>query len=91
MVDDARLQDLFTPLTIGSLNLRNRFAMAPMTRAASPGGVPGADVAASIEERRQAKLAKDYPRADAIRQSLLDRGVILEDSRDGTRWRRGSD
>jgi len=45
MVDDARIQELFAPLTIGSLTLRNRFAMAPMTRAASPGGVPGANVA----------------------------------------------
>ena len=44
MTDDR--QDLFTPLTIGSLRLHNRFAMAPMTRAASPGGIPGPDVAA---------------------------------------------
>ena len=41
MMKDARLHDLFTPLTIGSLSLRNRFAMAPMTRGASPGGIPG--------------------------------------------------
>ena len=58
---------------------------------ASGEAIAAAEIEASIEERRQAKLAKDYPRADAIRQSLLDRGVILEDSRDGTRWRRGSD
>ena len=51
MVDDARLQDLFTPLTIGSLRLHNRFAMAPMTRAASPGGIPGPDVAAYYGRR----------------------------------------
>ncbi|AQT80419.1 12-oxophytodienoate reductase [Mycolicibacterium litorale] len=51
MVTDARVQDLFTPLTIGSLTLRNRLAMAPMTRAASPGGVPGADVAAYYARR----------------------------------------
>ena len=51
MVDDARLQDLFKPLTIGSLKLRNRFAMAPMTRGASPGGIPGADVAAYYARR----------------------------------------
>lgn len=51
MVDDARVQELFAPLTIGSLTLRNRFAMAPMTRAASPGGVPGPDVAAYYARR----------------------------------------
>jgi len=51
MVTDVRLQALFTPLTIGSLTLRNRFAMAPMTRAASPGGIPGPDVAAYYARR----------------------------------------
>ncbi|WP_328355592.1 NADH:flavin oxidoreductase [Mycobacterium sp. NBC_00419] len=45
MTEDVRVQELFAPLTIGSLTLRNRFAMAPMTRAASPGGIPGPDVA----------------------------------------------
>lgn len=44
-MDDPRLQALFTPVTIGKLTLPNRFAMAPMTRFASPAGVPGPDVA----------------------------------------------
>ncbi|MCA9969973.1 MAG: hypothetical protein KC425_07155, partial [Anaerolineales bacterium] len=58
---------------------------------ASGAAIAPAEIEALIDERQQAKLAKDYDRADEIRQSLLDRGVILEDSRDGTRWRRGSD
>ena len=41
-----------------------------------------------IEERQQAKLDKNYGRADEIRQELLAQGVVLEDSREGTRWRR---
>ena len=44
-----------------------------------------------IEERQQAKLDKDYGRADEIRQSLLEQGVVLEDSREGTNWKRSSD
>ncbi|MFD4367955.1 NADH:flavin oxidoreductase [Rhodococcus sp. NPDC058521] len=36
---------LFEPFTVKSLELKNRFAMAPMTRAFSPDGVPGQDVA----------------------------------------------
>ena len=44
-----------------------------------------------IAERQQAKLDKNYDRADQIRQQLLAEGVVLEDSREGTRWRRGSD
>jgi 2,4-dienoyl-CoA reductase-like NADH-dependent reductase (Old Yellow Enzyme family) len=38
------MTDLFGPVRIGSLNLRNRLVMAPMTRRMSPGGVMGADV-----------------------------------------------
>lgn len=45
------MADLFSPLRVQNLTLRNRFAMAPMTRRASPGGVPGADVAAYYARR----------------------------------------
>ncbi|OBB57523.1 12-oxophytodienoate reductase [Mycobacterium sp. 852013-51886_SCH5428379] len=45
------ISDLFTPFTVGSWTAPNRFAMAPMTRQASPGGVPGADVAEYYRRR----------------------------------------
>ena len=51
MVHDERLQALFTPISIRSVTIPNRFAMAPMTRMASPGGVPGPDVAAYYRRR----------------------------------------
>lgn len=41
-----------------------------------------------ISERQQAKLDKNYGRADEIRQELTDQGIIIEDSREGTTWRR---
>lgn len=44
-------EELFRPLTVGSLTVPNRFAMAPMTRQASPDGVPGADVAEYYRRR----------------------------------------
>ena len=40
----------------------------------------------SIEARRQAKLAKDYARADAIRAELLQKGIVLIDKKDGTEF-----
>ncbi|GAB7070721.1 oxidoreductase [Mycolicibacterium hodleri] len=43
--------ELFRPLTVRSMTIPNRFAMAPMTRQASPGGVPGPDVAAYYARR----------------------------------------
>lgn len=45
------VKDLFQPLTVRSLTVPNRFAMAPMTRQASPGGVPGTDVAEYYRRR----------------------------------------
>ncbi|MGU3500541.1 NADH:flavin oxidoreductase [Mycobacterium sp. C31M] len=45
------IDDLFAPLTVRSLTVPNRFAMAPMTRRASPDGVPGTDVAEYYRRR----------------------------------------
>ncbi len=39
-----------------------------------------------IADRATAKANREFAKADAIRQQLLDQGVVLEDSRDGTRW-----
>ena len=45
-------------------------------------------IIAKIEERRKAKEAKDYQKADAIRDELLEQGIILKDGRDGTTFER---
>ncbi|MDR3138793.1 MAG: cysteine--tRNA ligase [Treponema sp.] len=42
-----------------------------------------------IAERSEAKKAKDFARADKIRQELKEQGIILEDGAGGTAWRRG--
>jgi cysteinyl-tRNA synthetase len=46
------------------------------------------EIEALIEERAQAKLDKNYARADEIRAQLEAEGVLLEDSREGTKWKR---
>lgn len=41
-----------------------------------------------IEERKVAKKEKDFAKADAIRAELLDKGIVIEDTREGVKWRR---
>jgi cysteinyl-tRNA synthetase len=48
-----------------------------------------AAIEALVAERSAAKQARDFARADAIRAQLAARGVVLEDTRNGTLWRRG--
>jgi cysteinyl-tRNA synthetase len=59
--------------------------------AESDDAISAEEIEALISERQQAKLAKDYNRADEVRQALLAQGVVLEDSREGTQWKRKSD
>lgn len=41
-----------------------------------------------IEERQQARKNRDFTKSDEIRDMLLNKGIILEDTREGVRWRR---
>ena len=41
-----------------------------------------------IREREEARLNKDYERSDEIRDQLSEQGILLEDTREGTRWKR---
>ena len=47
-----------------------------------------ADIEKLIEERQAARKAKDFARADAIRNELLEKGIVLEDTREGVKWKR---
>jgi cysteinyl-tRNA synthetase len=55
------------------------------------GSVDGDDarIQALVDERNAAKQARDFIRADAIRRQLAGEGVLLEDTAQGVRWRRG--
>ena len=46
------------------------------------------EIEALIEARAAARKSRDFSRADAIRAQLLDQGIILEDTREGVKWRR---
>ena len=46
------------------------------------------EVQALIDERQEARRRRDFGRADEIRLELADRGIVLEDTKDGVRWKR---
>ena len=56
---------------------------------AGSGGPTDAEIGQKIDARLAARKAKDYARADRIRQELAEAGVLLEDAAGGTTWRRG--
>ena len=52
------------------------------------GGITEAEIDALIAERNQARKAKNFKRSDEIRAELLERGIIIEDTKEGVRWKR---
>jgi cysteinyl-tRNA synthetase len=55
---------------------------------ASENGLGDEAIEALIAERTAAKKSKQFARADEIRNQLLEAGVVLEDTKDGVRWKR---
>jgi cysteinyl-tRNA synthetase len=55
---------------------------------ASEDAMSDTQVQALIAERAQAKKNRDFARSDQVRKQLLDAGIILEDTKEGARWKR---
>ena len=55
---------------------------------AAQGGLAEDQIEALIAERQAAKKSKNFGRADEIRKSLSEQGIVLEDTKDGVRWKR---
>lgn len=52
------------------------------------GALSDEQIDALVAERTQAKRQRNFARADAIRNELLEKGILIEDSKDGVRWKR---
>ena len=46
------------------------------------------DIDRLIQERQDARKAKNFARSDEIRNLLAEKGIILEDTKEGVRWKR---
>jgi cysteinyl-tRNA synthetase len=51
-------------------------------------GTGDEEIQALVDERQAAKKTRNFARADAIRAELAAKGVVIEDSKDGVRWKR---
>ena len=55
---------------------------------APAGGMSDADIEELVAERTAAKKARNFARSDEIRAQLLEAGIVIEDTKDGVRWKR---
>jgi len=72
----------------GVLGLLQRDAQDFLQGGSSEGGMDDAAINAQIEARIEAKKSKNFAEADRIRKALLEAGIVLEDTAQGTTWRR---
>jgi cysteinyl-tRNA synthetase len=80
--DAERIVAAFTHFdhVLGVLSLRREEDAKPP--------IPEAEILAAIDARQAARRARNFAEGDRIRNELLEKGIILEDSAQGTRWKR---
>lgn len=74
----------------GALDFLARFdaVFDVLNPSVASGGLSDAEVDALVAERTAAKKSKNFKRADEIRAELAGKGIILEDTKEGVRWKR---
>ena len=83
----AVIKDDDAPKTRAAMEWARAHGIAIEAEAAGS-GYSDEDVNRLIEERNAAKKARDFARSDAIRKQLAEAGIVVEDTKDGIRWKR---
>lgn len=84
---DAQLAGLLKALA-GVIGLLERDPVAYLRAGAGSGGLDEAAIDAMVTARTEAKKARNFAEADRIRDALKAEGIVLDDSPQGTSWRR---
>lgn len=85
--DDEAKEAATVMIRLGAvLGLYSKIRM--LFQADSGGELTAEDIEAKIQARADARKTKDFAGADRIRDELAEQGIILDDSREGTSWRR---
>lgn len=84
---DAQLAGLLKALA-GVIGLLERDPVAYLRAGAGAGGLDEAAIDAMVTARTEAKKARNFAEADRIRDALKAEGIVLDDSPQGTSWRR---
>ena len=70
------------------LDLFSRFDLVLNIFGEDPAEILDNEIQKLIDERQEARRRRDFGRADELREVLVERGIILEDTKDGVRWKR---
>jgi cysteinyl-tRNA synthetase len=85
----AVLEDRDPAVTRAALEWGRSVArLTPQQERSLAGSLTDAQIEALIAERQEARKRRDFARADLLRHRLAEGGVVLEDTRDGVRWKR---
>ena len=70
------------------LELFSRFDLVLNIFGKDPAEMLDNEIQSLIAERQEARRRRDFDRADELREEMVERGIVLEDTRDGVRWKR---
>ncbi|HYN23490.1 MAG TPA: cysteine--tRNA ligase [Pyrinomonadaceae bacterium] len=70
------------------LELFSRFDLVLNIFGKDPAEMLDNEIQSLIDERQEARRRRDFGRADELRDEMVERGIVLEDTKDGVRWKR---